>query len=291
MAPRTVVGACWLSLLLLCSPALATASEATDLPARWQVRADGWSGTLELSIESSGRVSGTLQDRPVTGFLAGRRLVLHRTLDGRTEVWDGWLPEDLSASELFVAGSVTVGDRIRPWYAVPDAGVDTGSIATASPAAVVPSDPAPRVVTAPRVDVPPRSAEPAAAAPKEKTAPAEHAAPEPVEAPAVAAATAEEEPPPPAGAPADDPALQRPPASEWRGWDLTGVWITTEGRAKIEQDGRGLSVILADGTRHEGRFTATDTVVVGLRKGCCKGKIKDPYSITWSDGATWRRDR
>ena len=123
---RTVAGACWLSLVLLvlpCSPALASPSDGVDLPERWRVRTDGWSGTLELSVDPSGAVSGTLQDRTVTGFLAGRRLVLRRTIGGHTEVWDGWLPEDPGSSNLFVAGSVTVGGRVHPWYAVPEPAV------------------------------------------------------------------------------------------------------------------------------------------------------------------------
>jgi hypothetical protein len=72
-------------------------------------------------------------------------------------------------------------------------------------------------------------------------------------------------------------------------WDLSGLWNTSGGRAEISQDGRTLTVVLPDGTRQRGRFTAADTIVVGIRKGCCKGKVQGPDLISWSDGAVWRR--
>jgi hypothetical protein len=238
-ASRTAAGARWLALFLLCSPVLASPSEGVDLPLRWQVRTDGWSGTLELKVESSGKISGTLQDRAVTGFLAGRRLVLRRAIGDHTEVWEGWLSGDSDSSELFVAGSVTVSDRdggpVHPWYAVPE------------PGEVGPADP---VVLAPE----------------------ESAASGPADSPA-----------------ADDPGYTRPPASGQERWDLSGVWLTSDGRIEIVQEGRSLSVVLPDGTRHEGRFTAIDMIVIGLRKGCCKGKLQHPDQISWSDGSVWRR--
>jgi hypothetical protein len=238
MASRTAAVASWLTLALLCVPAL----EGADLPARWQVRTDGWSGTLELTVEPSGRAVGTLQDQAVTGFLAGRRLVLHRTVGDRTEVWDGWLPEDSVSSGFFLAGSVTVGDRsggrVHPWFAVPEA----GGLAAASPAA-------------------PAARTPGAAAPADSP-------------PARASG---------GGVPA------APTATAGSGWDLSGTWVCSEGQAQIIQQGRGLEVILPGGSQHSGRFTAMDTVVVGLRRGCCKGKIQGPHLIQWSDGAIWQR--
>ena len=83
----------------------------------------------------------------------------------------------------------------------------------------------------------------------------------------------------------------RQSASDWKGWALlTGIWVSTEGRIEISQKGRSVSVFLPDGSEHAGRFTATDTLVVGLRKGCCKGVMQGPDIIRWSDGAVWRRD-
>ena len=118
MAYRTGIGACWLLLALLCAPALAQGYDG-DLPSRWQLRADTWTGELTLSIGPTGRVSGILGGRTVSGVLSGRRLVLHRTVEGGTEVWDGWLPE-VSSTGPFLAGSVAVGGRVYPWYAVPE---------------------------------------------------------------------------------------------------------------------------------------------------------------------------
>ena len=57
MAYRTGIGACWLLLALVWTPALAQRYEG-DLPARWQLRADTWTGELTLSIGPSGKVSG-----------------------------------------------------------------------------------------------------------------------------------------------------------------------------------------------------------------------------------------
>jgi hypothetical protein len=244
---------------------LASWSEGVDLPASWRVQADGWIGTLELSVEPSGRVSGTLQDRTVTGFLAGRRLVLRRTMGDRDEVWEGWLSEDAGSSELFIAGSVTLGDGglVRPWYAVPRPGTDRSDPPVAGPEA----DPSDSTVLAPE----------------------ESAAAEPADVATTAVAAPDKDVRPPTEPAADDPGAIRLSASGWEGQDLSGTWLTSDGRVEILQQEGGLEVILPDGTRHSGRFTAIDTIVVGLRKGCCKGTLQDSDQISWSDGSNWRR--
>jgi hypothetical protein len=213
---------------------------------------------LVLSVEPSGEISGTLQDRTVTGFLAGRRLVLRRTIGDGTEVWEGWLPEDPEASSLFVAGNMTsgIGGPVHPWYAVPVPMADAGETMVPSPAAGTPAEPR---------QVPATSAAAAAAA-----------------VPAVDVQSVEE---PPASA----PDVTRPRASDWTGADLSGIWVAPGGQIEFIQEGPSLVVVLPDGTRREGRFTAADTLVVGLRRGCCKGKLEPSGQIGWSDGTVWRR--
>jgi len=258
MTSRIAAGACWLSLILLFSPVPASASQETDLPARWQVQADGWSGTLVLSIDPSGTISGTLQDRAVTGFLAGRRLVLHRATGDRTEVWDGWLPEASSSAGLFLAGSVTLGgpdgSRIHPWYAVPE------------------TDAAPAVAQEPAAD----AGDPVPA-------------PEPAPLVTTGVAAAATEAPPAAEPTAKAPEADRSPSSEPEPEGLSGIWLDYDNRIEIIQKGQNLSVLMPDGTRHEGRYTASDTFVVGLRRGCCKGQLERPDRIRWSDGTIWTR--
>jgi len=50
-----------------------------------------------------------------------------------------------------------------------------------------------------------------------------------------------------------------------------------------------LTIVLADGSSHPGRMTGGSSLVVGLRQGCCNGKLEGPDLIVWSDGARWRR--
>lgn len=285
MASLTAAGARWLFVFLFCTPVLASPPEDLDLPKRWQVQADGWSGTLELRVEPSGGVSGTLQDQTVSGFLAGRHLVLRRTMGDRDEVWEGWLSEDSRSSQLFVAGSVTVGDGgpVHPWYAVPEPRTDLPDPPVPESKTGI-SDPAvPEAETAPP--------DPAVPAPKESTAsePADVPTTEGSTGGMTSAAASAGEAPSPTEPPAGDQNPISPPGSDQESTDLSGVWIASEGRAEIFQQGRDLEVVLPDGTRHQGRFTAIDTIVVGLRKGCCKGTLKDPDQISWSDMTVWRR--
>ena len=60
-------------------------------------------------------------------------------------------------------------------------------------------------------------------------------------------------------------------------------------RMEIGQDGNRLTVITADGSLHSGRVTGESSLVVGLRKGCCNGKLESPDVIVWNDGARWQR--
>ena len=64
--------------------------------------------------------------------------------------------------------------------------------------------------------------------------------------------------------------------------------LIAEGTRDVYQ-GHPTTVLMPDGTRHEGRYTASDTFVVGLRRGCCKGHLERPDRIRWSDGTVWNR--
>lgn len=71
---------------------------------------------------------------------------------------------------------------------------------------------------------------------------------------------------------------------------LSGAWTSITGeRAEIVQEGKSLTVVLADGSSHSGRMTSESGLVVGLRQGCCNGKLEGPNVIVWSDGARWQR--
>ena len=70
---------------------------------------------------------------------------------------------------------------------------------------------------------------------------------------------------------------------------LSGHWTAAGGTVEIIQDGKNLTVILADGSSYAGRMTGEESFIVGLRKGCCNGELDGPDVISWSDGARWRR--
>lgn len=103
--------------------------------------------------------------------------------------------------------------------------------------------------------------------------------------------------PPPVAVPAptDAPApsaTEKPSesAATPAGGPLAGIWTSLTGeRMEIGQDGNRLTVITADGSSHSGRVTGESSLVIGLRKGCCNGRLESPDVIVWSDGARWQR--
>jgi len=92
--------------------------------------------------------------------------------------------------------------------------------------------------------------------------------------------------PTPAAAPTPSPA---PPPAERAAGPLTGFWSSLQGSIEIVQDGNQLTAILPDGSSRSGRMTGDDTLVVGLRKGCCNGHLEESDVIVWSDGSRWKR--
>jgi hypothetical protein len=99
----------------------------------------------------------------------------------------------------------------------------------------------------------------------------------------------------PTSSPAESPIIVAPAPTAAAGSEkpdggpLSGFWSAAEGRVEIIQDGNRLTVILPDAAERSGRMTGVDTLVVGLRKGCCNGNLDGPDVIIWSDGARWRR--
>ena len=73
------------------------------------------------------------------------------------------------------------------------------------------------------------------------------------------------------------------------GGRLSGYWSAAEGKMEILQDGKMLTVILPDGSSISGRMTGVDTLIVGLRNGCCNGKLAGANAIDWNDGSRWLR--
>lgn len=94
----------------------------------WDVTADTRTGTLEMSIEPQGLVSGTLLGQPVGGSLVGRHLVLVRQGPEGPEHWDGWIATDNPSDTgcPAVAGTFTRpgSDGSLPWFGTGTTGDD-----------------------------------------------------------------------------------------------------------------------------------------------------------------------
>jgi hypothetical protein len=223
----------YLCSLVLGLGVVVAVTAADDWPTRWKVNGNGETGTLELTIDDEGVVTGQLFGQPVEGWVSGRHLVMRRDAGGGTEMWEGWLSGDGTGSAPIVAGTISVskngGSQVYPWFG-------TLESTAAAPVVVAPAEA-------------PSSAPPVAESPEGSTAVTE-----------------------PAGGP------------------LAGTWVSLTGeRIVIEQDGQRLTVTMPDGSSHSGRVTGDASLVVGLRKGCCNGKLDSPDIIIWSDGVRWDR--
>jgi hypothetical protein len=250
-------------LAVAMSPAIAASSG--EWPTRWQVNANGVTGILEFTIEEDSSLIGRLLDGYVEGYVSGRHLFIRRTSATQSEVWEGWLGkprpgEMMSESSVIVAGTISVDEDgktvVYPWFGRPEREASVSTVTPPPPVSPPPSS------TSPPPKPSAESATTSGRAEKPKSAPE----PEPV--------VVEETPFEPA--PTDGP--------------LTGTWrTTTGGPARILQDGKKLTVTLSDGSLHSGRLTGDSTLVVGLRTGCCNGKLESPDVILWSDGSRWQR--
>lgn len=146
----------WLLAVILAAGLPAAAADV-ELPHRWQVRTAGTTGTLEVHVTGDGRLDATLLGAPAEGLLTGDVLVLRRRLGTDVELWQARIgrPADGPA---FLAGSVTDGARVSPFYAVATADepsavatpVNAGEAPTAQPptTAAAPAIPTPRPVPA-----------------------------------------------------------------------------------------------------------------------------------------------
>lgn len=236
--------------LVLCTTAL----QGADLDGVWLVH-DGRQDptTLSLTIDSDGSVHATLADIQLAGALTGDQLTLHATTPNGPEVWMGW-PAVEGGDPIHLAGVVHRPDgTARGWYAVrPDR---AKAAAGTRPASV----PLPATVTA---------AEPR---------------PETEQEPEPAPATQ----PTPQVAPAPQPTPRQ--ATTTVGTGFEGLWQGAFATYTIARDGSSLTVTGSDGTTANGRVTGPQTLVVGLRKGCCKGAVTKPGMIVWQDDTVWRR--
>jgi hypothetical protein len=85
------------------------------------------------------------------------------------------------------------------------------------------------------------------------------------------------------------PAERDPPPAKPEDTSLEGRWQGPFGTFTIVRDGSRLTVTGSDGATANGRITGPETLVVGLRPGCCKGAMTMPGMIVWQDDTVWRR--
>jgi len=70
---------------------------------------------------------------------------------------------------------------------------------------------------------------------------------------------------------------------------VAGTWRTPDGPLEVRQSGSRLTFVLPDRTV-EGRLTGPETLIAGFAPGCCKGKLKQGFTvITWNNGVSWYR--
>jgi len=111
---------------------------ADTWPAAWTVVTDGQELRLELTVDGAGKVTGTLGQESVEGFLAGDRLVVTRPAADGMEIWSGLRGAGPDGA-AFLAGTVDRDGELRPWYGVPDHG--TASVDPASRTVVMQTEP------------------------------------------------------------------------------------------------------------------------------------------------------
>ena len=112
----------------------------TQLPTKWWVNGNGYTGLLVYNIDpSTQRVKGHLLGTPVEGYLVGRHLVLHRYPKGNTQMWEGWIMDrklgsaiPSYSSDYIVSGIISVnGDQVYPWFGI-ESGKSAGIPGTGS---------------------------------------------------------------------------------------------------------------------------------------------------------------
>ncbi|MEN8165193.1 MAG: hypothetical protein ABFS37_13770 [Acidobacteriota bacterium] len=107
-----------LALLIGIAPCMA----AGEMPYSWFINANGQEGTLEIATGPGGRVTGTLLEQSVEGWLAGRHLVLARQGAGGQEIWKAWIatPSQEGSDQPVIAGTFVrpAADGPLPWFGV-----------------------------------------------------------------------------------------------------------------------------------------------------------------------------
>jgi len=249
--------------------AAAVYGQAKEPAYRWQIVANGAEGTLELSSESGGRISGTLLGSPVEGRLVGRRLVLVREGAGGRESWEAWLatPENVHGDgQPILAGTfLRPGEGgLLPWF---------GTARPLDAENVVPL-PAPVALGATKLDPMPEPSQGVVSGPL--TVPPSTTTKSPTQRPT----------------PKATPSLQAstsPPYLPSGQPSLGGTWETPDGPLKIRQEGSSLVFVLPD-REVSGRLTGPDSLIGGFGPGCCKGQVEQAFNvIAWDNGVRWVR--
>jgi len=235
----------------------------------WQVEANGAKGTLDLSVEPAGKISGTLFEIPVEGWLVGRHLVLVREGGGGQETWEAWLatPENVHGD----GQPILAGTFLRPGEGAPLPWFGTSRPQVAGSETALSSPPPPEAT---QWEHRPENSD--EAAPGSLTVPLSTAAMPQAERP-----TPEKTPPlQPSTAPPHLPSGQ--PA-------LAGTWETPDGPLMIRQEGSSLVFSLPD-REVSGRLTGPDSLIGGFGPGCCKGHLEQEFAvIVWDNGVHWYR--
>jgi len=104
-------------------------AQQSPYPTKWNINSNGYIGLLTYNYNpQTKRVNGTLLGTPVEGFLVGRHLMLHRTQQGDTQLYDGWIMDPKLGAHgqpyyntaYFIAGTVSQFkgniDGVYPWY-------------------------------------------------------------------------------------------------------------------------------------------------------------------------------
>jgi hypothetical protein len=232
---------------------------AADLDGVWLLhdgRDDG--AELTLTVDPAGTADATVAGIALSGALTGNQLTLHGTTPAGPEVWMAWV--GLAGGQpAYLSGVIHLADgTTQGWYAVRTDEPAPGSGARVAPAAESRVAPVPLPTALP-------VAEPHVAT---------MAAPEPTP---VALA-------PPVATPRTTTA---PPTASDSGFE--GLWRGPFHTYTIVRDGSSLTITGSDGSTANGRVTGPQTLVAGLRPGCCRGAVTTPDMIVWQDDSVWRR--
>jgi len=253
--------AVWCAVWLGLTASVWAAEGDHGLTGLWTVHAGSSEQILHLDAGTAcgTNLAGTLGEVELSGFVTSGEIVLH----GEGVILMGWLGRD-AAGELFMAGrrrdSSGEIDRVSGWYAV-----------------VVPTQQASEPTDEP---VPVDGDEAAAQVQAFDLVVPETTSP--VVGDATAAASAG------SSAITGSATGTTGGAAQWSG-TFAGNWQGPDGLYRIEQEGSRITVYRPNGESVGGRQIDIESLMVGLRVGCCRGELSATGVIEWQDGIVWRR--